>query len=147
MLDVSDTGKLKARHDDIEQMPETCSLDVADRGGETLEEIARMLGLTRERIRQIEVDALERLRAVGEMKEATMHTCARCSGVGREPIMGVGHSNLYCRLCGGSGKTPTLWIRCRRCRGDGYVLIPPYESAPCPCKFGFTEAPPPRQPR
>jgi hypothetical protein len=43
-------------------MPETCALDVADRGGVTLEEIAELLGITRERARQIETGALVKLR-------------------------------------------------------------------------------------
>lgn len=41
-------------------MTESCVLDVADRGGATLEEIGDMLGLTRERVRQVEEEALER---------------------------------------------------------------------------------------
>jgi DNA-directed RNA polymerase sigma subunit (sigma70/sigma32) len=42
-------------------MLETCVLDVADRGGATLEEISLIFGLTRERIRQIEERTLKRL--------------------------------------------------------------------------------------
>jgi len=41
---------------------ETCALDVAAQGGETLEGVAKLLGLTRERIRQIEVHAIQKLR-------------------------------------------------------------------------------------
>ncbi len=41
-------------------MTESCTLDVADRGGATLEEIGDMLGLTRERVRQVEEEAMER---------------------------------------------------------------------------------------
>jgi hypothetical protein len=48
---------------------ETCALDVADRGGGTLEEIAVVLGLTRERVRQIERGALEKLRGLGVVWE------------------------------------------------------------------------------
>lgn len=40
---------------------ETCSLDVADRGGATLEEVGEVMKLTRERIRQIEQRALRKL--------------------------------------------------------------------------------------
>ena len=39
-----------------------CVLDIADQGGITLEEIAEMFGLTRERIRQIEARALVKLK-------------------------------------------------------------------------------------
>jgi DNA-directed RNA polymerase sigma subunit (sigma70/sigma32) len=45
-------------------MHETCALDVADRGGITLEEVGEILNLTRERIRQVEVKGLEKLREV-----------------------------------------------------------------------------------
>lgn len=46
---------------DPTEMLETCALDVADRGGEPLETIGEMLGVTRERIRQIEVQALDKM--------------------------------------------------------------------------------------
>ena len=47
--------------DNLERLDETCALDVAERGGLTLEEVGAMLGLTRERARQIEVGALAKL--------------------------------------------------------------------------------------
>lgn len=40
---------------------ESCALDVADRGGTTLVEIASLLGVGKERARQIEEDALVKL--------------------------------------------------------------------------------------
>ena len=46
----------------VADLPETCALDVADRGGLTLEDVGRYLGCTRERVRQIERDALRKLR-------------------------------------------------------------------------------------
>ena len=52
-------------------MAETCALDVADRGGITLEEVGEILNLTRERIRQVEVKGLQKLRATAE--ELGMH--------------------------------------------------------------------------
>ena len=47
----------------LEGMGETCALDVAERGPQTLHEIATILGVTRERVRQIETAALAKLRA------------------------------------------------------------------------------------
>jgi len=60
-LDVNpNTGALKLNfpHLDVHEMAETCSLDVADRGGITLEEVGAILNLSRERIRQVEVRGL-----------------------------------------------------------------------------------------
>jgi hypothetical protein len=48
--------------DAVVAMPETCALDVAERGGASLEEIAQLLGITWERARQIESTALAKLR-------------------------------------------------------------------------------------
>jgi hypothetical protein len=39
----------------------TCALDVADEGGVTLEEVGELMGVTRERIRQVEAKALRRI--------------------------------------------------------------------------------------
>jgi hypothetical protein len=64
-LDVNpDTGSIKLNFPDIPvwEMEETCALDIADRGGVTLEEVGEILNLTRERIRQVEVMGLEKLR-------------------------------------------------------------------------------------
>jgi len=43
-------------------MPETCALDVADRGGCTLDEIAQIFHITREGVRLIEERALSHAR-------------------------------------------------------------------------------------
>jgi hypothetical protein len=40
----------------------TCSLKIAERGGLTLEAVGEILGLTRERVRQIESNGREKLR-------------------------------------------------------------------------------------
>jgi hypothetical protein len=58
-----ETGSIKLNFPDLEvwEMPETCALDVAERGGITLEEVGEILNLTRERIRQVEVHGLEKL--------------------------------------------------------------------------------------
>lgn len=64
-LDVNpETGSIKINFPDLEpwELPETCSLDVADRGGITLEEVGEIMNLTRERIRQVEVRGLLKLK-------------------------------------------------------------------------------------
>lgn len=64
-VDVNeDTGGLKLNfpHLEVWEMAETCSLDVADRGGITLEEVGAILNLTRERIRQVEVRGLAKIK-------------------------------------------------------------------------------------
>ncbi len=69
-LDVSaKTGAIKLNFPDLEvwDMPESCSLDVADRGGTTLEEVGAIMNLTRERIRQVEVKGLAKLEALRDM--------------------------------------------------------------------------------
>jgi len=45
-------------------MPESCALDVADRAGITLEEVGEIVGLVRERIRQIETKGLAKIKAL-----------------------------------------------------------------------------------
>lgn len=69
-LDVNDrTGSIKLNFPDLEvwDLPETCALDIADRGGITLEEVGVIMNLTRERIRQLETRGLAKLKAMGEM--------------------------------------------------------------------------------
>jgi hypothetical protein len=69
-LDVSPrTGAIKLNFPDLEvwEMTETCALDIADRGGTTLEEVGAIMNLTRERIRQVEVKGLAKLQSVQDM--------------------------------------------------------------------------------
>lgn len=63
-LDVDEGGALKVNFPHLEpwELKETCSLDVADRGGETLELVGELINVTRERTRQVEVAALRRAR-------------------------------------------------------------------------------------
>lgn len=63
-LDVNPaTGSIKINFPDLEvwEMPHTCALDIAERGGITLEEVGSIMNLTRERIRQVEVAGLDKL--------------------------------------------------------------------------------------
>jgi hypothetical protein len=68
-LDVNpETGSIKLNFPDIEvwEMTETCSLDVAIRGGITLEEVGEIMNLTRERIRQLEMSGLTKIQEIEE---------------------------------------------------------------------------------
>lgn len=63
-LDVDQVrGSIKENFPDreLEELPDTCALDVADRGGLILEDVAERMNLTRERARQLEDQALSRL--------------------------------------------------------------------------------------
>lgn len=71
-LDVNpETGSIKLNFPDLEvwEMKDTCSLDVADRNGITLEEVGEIMNLTRERIRQVEVRGLLRLKTMTGLGE------------------------------------------------------------------------------
>jgi hypothetical protein len=65
-LNVTSTGRIQLAHGkrQPEDVPphESCSLDVADSGAQTLSRVGEIMGLTRERIRQIETKILEKIR-------------------------------------------------------------------------------------
>ena len=64
-LDINpETGSIKINFPDLEpwELRHTCALDVAERGGITLEEVGEIMNLTRERIRQVEVRGLLKLK-------------------------------------------------------------------------------------
>ena len=64
-LDVNgETGSIKFNHPDIEphELAHSCSLDEADAGVQTLEEIGERTNLTRERVRQLETYGLLKLK-------------------------------------------------------------------------------------
>ena len=70
-LDVNpETGSIKINFPDLEpwEMSETCALDVADRSGITLEEVGEIMNLTRERIRQVEVRGLLKLKMASALE-------------------------------------------------------------------------------
>lgn len=62
------TGALKVNFPDLEawEIPETCSLDVADRGDHPLEEVGELMNIVRERVRQVEVIAIRKLKRWSE---------------------------------------------------------------------------------
>ena len=61
------TGSIKINFPDLEvwELQHSCALDVAQGGGITLEEVGEILNLTRERIRQVEVRGLLKLKEAG----------------------------------------------------------------------------------
>ncbi len=64
-LDINpETGSIKINFPELEpwELKHTCALDVAERGGITLEEVGEIMNLTRERIRQVEVRGLLKLK-------------------------------------------------------------------------------------
>lgn len=65
-LDVSPSGNVRLNFPDIppEKMLISCSLDLADEGPLTLDELAQVLNLTRERVRQVQDPALGRVEAL-----------------------------------------------------------------------------------
>jgi len=56
-LDVNHVGSIKLNFPDLEpwELKASCVLDVAAQGGATLEEVAELLNVTRERVRQIDL--------------------------------------------------------------------------------------------
>jgi hypothetical protein len=73
-LDVNEeTGSIKLNFPDKEvyELEETCALDVAERGGITLEDVGILMNLTRERIRQVEALGLRKVRETIEERNLT----------------------------------------------------------------------------
>lgn len=67
-LDVSGTGEIRlnsALEPDEVDPALSCALDVADDGGASLRDVGRVLDVTRERARQIEDRALQRMQRLG----------------------------------------------------------------------------------
>jgi hypothetical protein len=63
-LDVNErTGSIKFNFPgvEVEDMTESCALDVAERGDHHQEEVAKLMNITRERVRQIELSAKRKL--------------------------------------------------------------------------------------
>jgi hypothetical protein len=62
-------GSIKVNFPDVEvwEMTDTCALDIADRGGITLEEVGEIMNLTRERVRQLETQGLAKLQSMDDV--------------------------------------------------------------------------------
>jgi len=86
-LDVHhETIKYNFPRTDIADMKHTCSLDIADHRGTTLEEVAEVLNITRERVRQLEMIALRKMqKRAGKLRE-----CADDDSLIARPAHGVG---------------------------------------------------------
>ena len=107
----SGNGTIRLTYGQVEiwELRETCTLDVADEGGITLEETASLLNLTRERCRQIEVSAmkkLHRLQIVNNMsrdldKEITINHKTKS-----KPKKCVECRKVFC----------AIGVRCRKCK-------------------------------
>ena len=70
-LDINpETGSIKINFPDREpwELEHSCALDIADTGSKTLDEIGEITNLTRERIRQVEVRGLLKLRSRRELR-------------------------------------------------------------------------------
>jgi hypothetical protein len=92
-LDVSArTGAIKLNFPDLEvwEMSETCAIDVADRGGTTLEEVGAIMNLTRERIRQVEVKGLAKLASLRDMMALRDYVDEGPMGKRRLPLLDSG---------------------------------------------------------
>ncbi len=86
-LDVNPkTGSITINFPDLEpwELQQTCSLDLATGNGITLEEVGEHMNITRERVRQIEVRALLKVKPIAE--EADMREIE--IGVHRSTPMG-----------------------------------------------------------
>jgi hypothetical protein len=128
-LDVSPRSgaiKLNFPHLEVWDLPETCSLDVADRGGVTLEDAGVLMNLTRERVRQLETKGLEKIREAAEFADTFdghLPEVQAPRGKGRPREKGANlPSRTYGPCAGGCGRS----IRtgkdgkeglCRACRG------------------------------
>ncbi len=62
-IEINDKGTIRPAFPlDEDGARESCSLDVADKGGITLDEIGQLMNISRERVRQIEEVALRRIK-------------------------------------------------------------------------------------
>jgi hypothetical protein len=63
-LDVEKNGKITLNFPmgELGQLKDSCALDLAERDGMTLEECGELMNVTRERVRQIEAEALFHMR-------------------------------------------------------------------------------------
>lgn len=89
-LDVGKNGSIKYNFPDIEpaDMTVSCALDVADEGGTTLEIAGMFMNITRERIRQVEGQALAKLHRHGAIV-LREHTESRDAAPSKRVVLSV----------------------------------------------------------
>lgn len=90
LIDVNpESGSLRTTFPDVDldELEESCALDVAEEDGATLYRVGRLINLTRERIRQVEVKALIQLGyvAAGSDIEPAESAFAGAAGVDPPP--------------------------------------------------------------
>ncbi len=96
-LDVSPrTGAIKFNRPElaVEDMEESCSLDVADGGGASLEKVGAIMNVTRERVRQIEIIYLTKLEASKEAEALRVEYGLPQRPKRRLPLVGVGGGSV-----------------------------------------------------
>ncbi|HVJ20135.1 MAG TPA: sigma factor-like helix-turn-helix DNA-binding protein [Polyangiaceae bacterium] len=75
-LDVNpNTGTIKLNFPELEvwELADSCALDIAERGGTSLDDISKLMNVTRERVRQIETQAMSKLASVQDLHELRQH--------------------------------------------------------------------------
>ena len=114
-LDVNElTGSIKFNFPDLEvwEMPETCALDIADRGGITLEEVGEIMNLTRERIRQLETRGLAKLKALSAMGTLSDYTADDFDvWQAARAVMSAPHSLRHLYILGAMDEMRAAWTR------------------------------------
>ena len=111
-VDVSPrTGAIKLNFPDLEvwEMGDSCALDVADRGGTTLEDVGAIMNLTRERIRQVEVKALAKLEALRDMMALRDFVDEGPVGKRRLPVLSQAELRGIDREAGGGEREAEDW--------------------------------------
>lgn len=90
-LDVTKTGSIRITDPSKEvwEMEETCALDVADRGGQSLSEVGNIINTTNERVRMLEFKALRRLRIASAVSTSAIRVLRELKDDGHEVVKNI----------------------------------------------------------